>query len=29
MKFFLDENFPKSATGLLEGMGHKVFDLRG
>jgi predicted nuclease of predicted toxin-antitoxin system len=29
MKFFLDENFPKAATGMLEGMGHDVFDLRG
>jgi len=29
MKFFLDENFPKAAVGLLEGMGHEVFDLRG
>ncbi len=29
MKFFLDENFPKAAAGLLEGMGHEVFDLRG
>jgi len=29
MKFFLDENFPKAATGLLQGMGHEVLDLRG
>ena len=29
MKFFLDENFPMAAVGLLEGMGHEVFDLRG
>jgi predicted nuclease of predicted toxin-antitoxin system len=29
MKFFLDENFPKAATGVLEKMGHEVFDLRG
>lgn len=29
MTFFLDENFPKSATGVLEGMGHRVLDLRG
>jgi predicted nuclease of predicted toxin-antitoxin system len=29
MKFFLDENFPKAAAGMLEGMGHEVFDLRG
>ncbi len=29
MKFFLDENFPKAAVGLLEGIGHVVFDLRG
>jgi predicted nuclease of predicted toxin-antitoxin system len=29
MKFFLDENFPKAAEGILEGMGHEVFDLRG
>lgn len=29
MKFFLDENFPKAAVGMLEGMGHEVFDLRG
>jgi len=28
MKFFLDENFPKAAFGMLEGMGHEVFDLR-
>ena len=28
MKFFLDENFPKSATGMLEHLGHVVFDLR-
>lgn len=27
MKFFLDENFPKSATGMLEHLGHVVFDL--
>lgn len=29
MNFFLDENFPKAAVGMLEGMGHEVFDLRG
>ena len=29
MRFFLDENFPKAAVGLLEDMGHEVFDLRG
>lgn len=29
MRFFLDENFPKSAAGLLESLGHVVFDLRG
>ena len=29
MKFFLDENFPKSAAGMLEILGHLVFDLRG
>lgn len=29
MKFFLDENFPKAAVGMLERMGHEVFDLRG
>ena len=29
MTFFLDENSPKSATGVLEGMGHRVLDLRG
>lgn len=29
MRFFLDENFPKAAIGMLEGMGHDVFDLRG
>jgi len=28
MKFFLDENFPKSATKLLEFNGHQVFDIR-
>lgn len=29
MRFFLDENFPKSATERLEALGHEVFDLRG
>jgi predicted nuclease of predicted toxin-antitoxin system len=29
MKFFLDENFPKSATSLLHSLSHEVFDLRG
>ncbi len=29
MTFFLDENFPKSAVGILEEMGHRVLDLRG
>jgi predicted nuclease of predicted toxin-antitoxin system len=28
MKFFLDENFPKSVTVILETKGHKVFDVR-
>lgn len=29
MKFFLDENFPKKATQILEAAGHEVFDIRG
>jgi predicted nuclease of predicted toxin-antitoxin system len=29
MRFFLDENFPKSAVEMLLGMGHEVLDLRG
>jgi predicted nuclease of predicted toxin-antitoxin system len=29
MKFFLDENFPKAAVGMLQNEGHEVFDLRG
>lgn len=29
MKFFLDENFPKTAAVALGNMGHEVFDLRG
>jgi predicted nuclease of predicted toxin-antitoxin system len=29
MKLFLDENFPKAAAGMLESLGHVVFDLRG
>jgi predicted nuclease of predicted toxin-antitoxin system len=29
MKFSLDENFPKAAAGVLERLGHEVFDLRG
>jgi predicted nuclease of predicted toxin-antitoxin system len=29
MKFFLDENFPKAAVGMLLNAGHEVFDLRG
>jgi predicted nuclease of predicted toxin-antitoxin system len=29
MRFFLDENFPKAAAGMLYEMGHEVFDLRG
>lgn len=28
MTFLLDENFPKAAVELLEGMGHTVFDSR-
>ncbi|MFO7890993.1 MAG: DUF5615 family PIN-like protein [bacterium] len=28
MNFFLDENFPKPATHILESRGHKVFDIR-
>ncbi len=28
MNFFLDENFPRSVTTLLEGKGFKVFDIR-
>lgn len=29
MRFFLDENFPKSATTWLSELGHEVFDVRG
>jgi predicted nuclease of predicted toxin-antitoxin system len=29
MKFFLDENFPKSAAVLLGARGHECFDIRG
>jgi len=29
MRFFLDENFPKSAVALLMSHGHDVFDIRG
>ena len=29
LNFFLDENFPKRAIGLLEKLGHLVFDVRG
>ena len=28
MTFMLDENFPKAAAELLEGMGHTVYDAR-
>ena len=28
MIFFLDENFPKTATKLLSSKGYKVFDIR-
>ena len=28
MKFFLDENFPKTITPILEEKGHEVFDIR-
>ena len=28
MRFFLDENFPMSATEILETDGHQVFDIR-
>ena len=29
MKFFLDENFPRKATCMLESYGFEVFDIRG
>jgi len=29
MRFFLDENFPKSAANMLRQIGHEVHDLRG
>lgn len=29
MRFFLDENFPKSAHAFLGANGHEVFDVRG
>lgn len=28
MIFLLDENFPKTATGMLQGKGHEVYDIR-
>jgi len=28
MKFYLDENFPKTVISILENKGHKVFDIR-
>jgi len=28
MKFVLDENFPRRATELLQGLGHEVIDAR-
>lgn len=28
MNFLLDENFPKSAKGLIESLGHEVIDFR-
>jgi len=28
MKFFLDENFPKTVTPILERKGYDVFDIR-
>jgi predicted nuclease of predicted toxin-antitoxin system len=29
VKFFLDENFPRKALGLLQSLGNEVFDIRG
>ena len=29
MKFFLDENFPKSCADFLNSLNHEVFDVRG
>jgi predicted nuclease of predicted toxin-antitoxin system len=29
MRFFLDENFPKTATRLLAERGHETLDIRG
>jgi predicted nuclease of predicted toxin-antitoxin system len=29
VRFFLDENFPRKATTILEAAGHEVFDIRG
>lgn len=29
MRFFLDENFPKTAKALLQAHGHTVLDIRG
>ena len=29
MKFFLDENFPKSSERILKEHGHEIFDIRG
>jgi predicted nuclease of predicted toxin-antitoxin system len=29
VKFFLDENFPRKATRMLESHGFEVFDIRG
>lgn len=29
MRLFLDENFPKAARAMLEGLGHETLDLRG
>ena len=29
MRFFFDENFPRSLAGLLTDLGHEVFDIRG
>ena len=29
MKFFLDENFPKSSEKILQEYGHEVLDIRG
>ena len=29
MKFFLDENFPKSASKYLQASGHQTIDIRG